>query len=89
MVSTTASSPPMTASSTLTPAPGTLGGHATCQSCHTADLTVTDSAVAAGADWRCRRCGQRWDARRLAAVAAYAEWLSERTVPTKPAEPSR
>ena len=76
----------MTASSTL--APG-LGGHATCLSCHTVDLTVTDSAVAAGADWRCVRCGQRWDARRLAAVTAYTQWLSERTVAATHAEPSR
>ncbi len=86
MVSTVASRPPMTASSTLVPA---LGGYATCQSCHTVDLTVTDSAVAAGADWRCARCGQRWDARRLAAVAAYAQWLSERAVPANHSEPSR
>lgn len=55
-----------------------LAGPATCPSCHAADLTMTDSAVAAGADWRCRRCGQLWDVRRLAAVDAYAGWLSER-----------
>lgn len=53
-----------------------LGGPAKCPSCHTADLTMTEGAVAAGADWRCQRCSQRWDAGRLAAVAAYAEWLS-------------
>jgi hypothetical protein len=40
---------------------------------------MTTGAVAAGADWRCPRCGQRWDSRRLASVAAYAVWLSERT----------
>ena len=51
---------------------------AICPSCHTADLTLTDSAVAAGADWRCRRCGQQWDAGRLAKVAAYAVWETER-----------
>jgi hypothetical protein len=27
--------------------------------------------------WRCRRCGQHWDARRVAAVAAYAAWSRE------------
>jgi hypothetical protein len=40
---------------------------------------MTDSAVAAGADWHCRRCGQQWDAGRLVKVAAYAAWESERT----------
>lgn len=40
---------------------------------------MTSGAVTAGADWRCRRCGQRWDSRRLTSVAAYAVWLSERT----------
>jgi predicted Zn finger-like uncharacterized protein len=52
-------------------------GFATCPSCHTADAAVTNAAVGAGADWRCRRCGQRWDGRRLAAVAAYAKWDSD------------
>ena len=66
----------MSASATLAPA---LAGPATCPSCHTADLTITDSAMATGADWRCRRCGQQWDAGRLARVAAYSLWVSERT----------
>ena len=78
MVSTVAPDPSMSALSTLAPA---LAGPATCPACHTADLTMTASAVAAGADWRCARCGQRWDARRLATVAAYALWQSKRTVP--------
>lgn len=52
-------------------------GFATCPSCHTPDAVVTNAAVGAGADWRCQRCGQRWDGRRLAAVAAYAEWDAE------------
>jgi ribosomal protein L37AE/L43A len=51
-----------------------VDGFATCPSCHTADASVTNAAVGAGADWRCQRCGQRWDGRRLAAVAAYAKW---------------
>lgn len=74
MVTAIASRLPMDLSAALE-----LAGPATCPSCHAVDLTMTDSAVAAGADWRCRRCGQLWDARRLAAVAAYAGWLSERT----------
>jgi uncharacterized Zn finger protein len=52
-------------------------GFATCPSCHTEDPIMTNVAVGANADWRCRRCGQRWDAVRLATVAAYAVWVSE------------
>lgn len=51
---------------------------AACPSCHTTDQATTMAAVTAGGDWRCRRCGQRWDADRLAAVAAYAAWESAR-----------
>jgi ribosomal protein L37AE/L43A len=78
MVTTIASRPP-----THSPAAPALelAGPATCPSCHAADLTMTDSAVATGANWRCRRCGQLWDVGRLAAVAAYAVWLSERAAP--------
>ncbi len=50
---------------------------ATCPMCHTR-ASLTQSAVDAGADWRCVRCGQHWDAVRLAAVAAYAAWVVER-----------
>ena len=46
---------------------------ATCPMCHTS-TTLTQSALEAGGDWRCVRCGQRWDAARLTAVAAYAAW---------------
>jgi hypothetical protein len=46
---------------------------ATCPLCHTS-ATLTQSAFAAGGDWRCVRCGQHWDARRLATVAGYAAW---------------
>ena len=75
MVSTVASRPPMSAAATLAPE---LAGLATCPSCHTEDATLTNGAVSAGADWRCRRCGQRWDARRLATVAAYDAWVAGR-----------
>jgi hypothetical protein len=74
MVTTIASRPPMHSAAAALE----LAGPATCPSCHAADLTMTDNAVATGANWRCRRCGQLWDAGRLAAVAAYAVWLSER-----------
>jgi predicted Zn finger-like uncharacterized protein len=46
--------------------------HATCPFCHTRNMSLSNDALATGAWWRCPRCGQRWDARRLAAVAAYA-----------------
>jgi ribosomal protein L37AE/L43A len=49
-----------------------IARHAVCPMCH-ASATVTQSAIEACGDWRCVRCGQHWDARRLATVAAYAE----------------
>lgn len=50
---------------------------ATCGLCHTrASLTL--GALDAGGAWRCVRCGQHWDATRLAAVAAYATWVFDR-----------
>jgi hypothetical protein len=42
--------------------------------------SLTQNAIDAGADWRCVTCGQRWDATRLSAVAAYAAWVVERAV---------
>jgi hypothetical protein len=50
---------------------------ATCPLCHTRYASLTQEALQAGADWRCLRCGQRWDAARLAAVTAYAAWVAE------------
>jgi len=41
--------------------------------CHTS-ATLSQSALEAGGDWRCARCGQHWDSARLVAVAAYAAW---------------
>ena len=54
-------------------APGVLPT-ATCPMCHT-PTSVTQSAIHAGGAWRCLRCGQHWDAGRLAAVAAYDAWM--------------
>ena len=59
-------------------APG-LVDFATCPSCHTVDATVTNAAISGGADWLCARCGQKWDATRLVAVAAYGAWVSRHT----------
>lgn len=56
-----------------------LVGLATCPLCHAEDASMTNQAVSAGADWRCSRCGWRWDAARLATVAAYAVWLTAHT----------
>jgi predicted Zn finger-like uncharacterized protein len=55
---------------------------ATCPMCHTR-ASLTQSALAAGGDWRCVRCGQHWDAARLAAVAGYAAWVVHRDPPTE------
>src|SRR5689334_23356717 len=51
---------------------------AMCPLCHTS-ASVTQGAIEAGGDWRCVRCGQHWDAARLATVAAYAEWAGDRS----------
>jgi hypothetical protein len=49
----------------------------TCPMCHTPSAVI-QSAIDAGAGWRCIRCGQRWDATRLLAVSAYAAWVADR-----------
>ena len=51
--------------------------YATCPMCHT-PASMLRNAVEAGGAWRCVRCGQHWDAGRLAAVAAYAAWTVDR-----------
>ena len=78
MVSTlVAPRPSLNTSSLVAPE---LVGVAMCPSCHTEDQSMTNLAVSAGADWQCARCGSRWDARRLATVAAYATWARARVV---------
>ena len=52
-----------------------------CPMCHTTQPSTTDALEAPGS-WRCTRCGQQWDAPRLAAVAGYAAWVSERLART-------
>ena len=78
MVSVPASRPSM---STLRPSAPQLVGFATCPSCRATHATVTHEAVGKGADWHCARCGQQWSATRVAAVAAYADWVSGQTMP--------
>jgi hypothetical protein len=50
---------------------------AVCPMCHTS-AKATEAAIEAGGDWRCIRCGQHWDAARLATVAAYIDWSHDR-----------
>jgi hypothetical protein len=76
MTPAVASPPSMRSPSTIAPE---IVGRATCPLCHTVDPTMTNSALSAGADWHCLRCGQRWNAMRLAVVAGYAMWLSAQT----------
>lgn len=49
---------------------------ATCPMCHT-PTSVTQNAIEAGSDWRCVRCGQHWDASRLARFRTYAAWVAD------------
>ena len=46
--------------------------------CHTVDAAMTATALATGGYWLCIRCGQEWDAHRLATHAAYTAY-AERT----------
>ena len=76
MASDSSSRPSLSPLPAIAPA---LVGFATCPSCHTVDATVTNLALSGGADWHCARCGQRWDALRLATAAAYSAWVSGQT----------
>jgi transposase len=66
----------MTSSHTLAPEPALVGSPKSCPLCHTVNPAMTDEALTAGASWQCTRCGQTWDAHRLAAVAAYARYCA-------------
>jgi predicted Zn finger-like uncharacterized protein len=57
---------------------------ATCPLCHTAHPSMTEDALASGVDYRCARCGQLWNAPRLATVTAYAAWVAEHDKPSGP-----
>jgi ubiquitin C-terminal hydrolase len=48
----------------------------TCPLCHTSHAWLTQEALQTGESWRCVRCAQQWDNRRLVAVAAYADWVA-------------
>ena len=51
-----------------------FGHTAVCPMCQTSASLTSDAAGA----WRCVRCGQHWDAKRLATFSAYAAWVVER-----------
>jgi len=61
-----------------------LAHPATCPLCHTVAASVSETDLAAGLGWRCATCDQRWDAARLATVAAYARYVADRGRPTRP-----
>ena len=73
---TKAASPPRLTTALLEVPPDT-SPLATCPLCHTTHAALTEEGIQPGTDWRCRRCGQRWDAARLAAVVAYEAWAAE------------
>jgi hypothetical protein len=50
---------------------------AKCPLCHTMHSSLTGAGLEAGGDWHCVRCGQHWNAVRLATDAAYAAWVVE------------
>jgi len=54
------------------------GASTVCPLCHTAGPTLGDVSEASGASWRCAVCHQVWSAKRLATVAAYADFCAQR-----------
>jgi transposase len=56
----------------------TADSSCTCPMCHTVDAAMTASALATGGYWLCIRCGQEWDANRLATRAAYTAYAGTR-----------
>ena len=70
----------MTKNFTSKPEPSTAAtadSSCICPLCHTVDAAMTPGALATGGHWLCIRCGQEWDANRLATRAAYTDY--ERT----------
>ena len=51
---------------------------AACPLCHTPAPTLRLASADAGGDWRCARCGQLWNAGRIATVAAYEQVARDR-----------
>lgn len=73
----TQSTSSMPATTALPDAPQDTSRLVVCPLCHTRHASLTQEALQTGEAWRCVRCGQDWDARRLATVAAYAAWVAQ------------
>jgi len=67
---------PTTAEERLAPAGRSQPSDPTgaCPLCHTVNSGVTEYSLINGASWLCARCGQTWNARRLATALAYKAW---------------
>jgi hypothetical protein len=70
--------PDVSTISTIVPAPT---GLVSCPGCHTVHPSLTRESLDAGDCWQCQRCGQQWNARRLATVEAYEAWCAEHNGP--------
>jgi uncharacterized paraquat-inducible protein A len=51
-----------------------------CPLCQTAIPPAIEASMSEGKDWQCPRCGHRWSALRLAAVAGYAAFCATRSL---------
>jgi hypothetical protein len=51
----------------------------TCLLCHTPSPSQVAGTLTAGDHWKCPRCHQSWDAKRLVTVAAYTAFCDSRT----------
>jgi hypothetical protein len=65
------------ANTTSASTPATGDALCVCPMCHTVAAAMTGSALDSGGYWLCIRCGQEWDARRLAARAAYGRYAAQ------------
>ena len=48
-----------------------------CPFCHTQHASSPPEALLRAESWSCVRCGQLWDAGRLATVEAYTAWAAD------------
>jgi transposase len=53
----------------------------TCPLCHTVGPALSSGVLDIGALWTCARCGQRWNAQRIATVEAYLRFADSRLAP--------
>ncbi|HJR59950.1 MAG TPA: MJ0042-type zinc finger domain-containing protein [Vicinamibacterales bacterium] len=43
-----------------------------CPACRSSDVTTTSKVVTADSYWRCKRCGEVWNAARLSAASRFS-----------------